>query len=117
MKKRTLRQVETAKCRAERFVRDVLDDDERADEIAAESAAGYAARKRLVLSNPTSRKGINMATKQELERELDEAYSRIDELETHIAQGADLLQDEDDDEDEDDDADSENTTIKSRGRG
>ncbi len=44
-----------------------------------------------------------MGTKQQLETELEEAYARIDELESYIAQGSELLGDEEESDDENED--------------
>ena len=51
-KQRTRAQVEASKAKAERFVRDVLEDGERADEIADESVESYAERRRFQMVNP-----------------------------------------------------------------
>ncbi len=45
---------------------------------------------------------VTTATKAELEQELEAAYVRIEELESHIAAGVELLPDDEDDEDDDD---------------
>lgn len=42
-----------------------------------------------------------MATKQQVEQELEDAYARIDELESYIAQGAEVLGNEEDAGDDD----------------
>ena len=49
----TRKQIESRREKAERFVRDVLGDPERADEIADESLDDYAARRKIkILDNP-----------------------------------------------------------------
>ena len=61
MKTLTRKQLESRKEKAERFVRDVLDDSERADEIADESLEDYAeGRKIQIAENP---RGGNMAAR------------------------------------------------------
>jgi hypothetical protein len=131
MKTKTLKQVETAKERAERFTRDVIGDDDRADEIADESLEEYADRKRIVIENPVVRNGrfvphqqltneegsteSNMATKEELEQELQGTYERIGELEATLSNIAQASQEalpedifgEDDEDGDDEDGDDE----------
>ena len=51
-RERTYAQAEASKAKAERFVRDVLQDEERADEIASESVESYAERRRFQIQNP-----------------------------------------------------------------
>lgn len=121
MKSRTFRQVEATKQKAENFTRNVLGDDERADEIAAESVEDYAERKRLTIENP-SLEGRKMSTKREREllEENKAQATMIEELETEldtlrgaVSKAAALLPDEDEDEsdeesdDEDEDEDEE----------
>lgn len=48
----TERQVAGRKEKAERFLRNVLDNDDRADEVAAESVSHYAARRKIRIVNP-----------------------------------------------------------------
>jgi uncharacterized protein YlxW (UPF0749 family) len=111
MKKRTFRQAETAKLRAENFTRAVLEDDDRADEIAEESVSQYAERKGIVIENP-ERKEHKMSTTlkkqvRELEEENESLHARVEELEAAISQAADLLTTEDEDEETDDDEEEE----------
>lgn len=107
MKKRTRRQVETAKGRAERFLRDVLDDDDRADEVADESVEDYAERKHIEITNP-SRRGV-MATKQELADENDELRAENEQLQARLDRVMDIVapDGDEDDDDQDDDQDDE----------
>ena len=50
--KLTRNQIESRKEKAVRFVRDVLGDSDRADEIESESTDAYAARRRIAISIP-----------------------------------------------------------------
>jgi hypothetical protein len=62
-KHRTRAQVESSKAKAERFVRDVLQDDDRADEIADESVESYAERRHFEIENPGgARRSVRRAT-------------------------------------------------------
>ena len=58
-------QLQGRKDKAVRFVQNVLQDPDRADEIADESLERYAERRKITLANPVRRDAI-MATKQEL---------------------------------------------------
>jgi hypothetical protein len=101
MKMRTRHQVETAKQRAARFVRDVLGDEQRAEEIATETVDDYAERKQITIQNP--RKEKLMATKRELELEetIEELEGELNVLRSAVSDAAALLPDDDDlDEDE-----------------
>lgn len=100
---RTIQQVRTAKDRAERFLRNVLHDDDRADEVADESPEHYAERRHIeLIENParlsraaavrdmldfmdhshSRRNNTTMAqpTKQELNDLVTEAGDKITEL-------------------------------------
>ena len=83
-KKRTYDEVATAKGRAERFLRNVLVDDERADEVENESVEEYAERKHILIKNPNNNYGVNkMTVKTEtVENDrLDALEERVDEIE------------------------------------
>ncbi|MCI0621589.1 MAG: hypothetical protein L0387_07955 [Acidobacteria bacterium] len=90
MKKyQTLRQVETSKDRAARFVENVLGDPERADEIRAEGPEDYAERKGVqIMTNP--RRPHVATSKRELEEELEEANEYIEELEDKLDRISDV---------------------------
>jgi hypothetical protein len=113
-------QVEATKAKAARFARDVLRDDERADDIEDESAEDYAERKGIVITdNPLQRSkkvvaNGNDMTKADLEDAVDEATSILEdaytpeasreELAAAVGKALDVLSGEDEDEDEDEDA-------------
>lgn len=118
---KTLDQVRKMQAKAVRFVQNVLQDDERAAEIAAESPAEYAEHKRIkVIDNPAvtilnmrrhSMAGV-ISTKAELEKLLDDVeglssdaldpeLSR-EEVVAKVKEIYDLVSsDEEEDEDED----------------
>ncbi|MBA3916496.1 MAG: hypothetical protein H0X25_22155 [Acidobacteriales bacterium] len=102
MKMLTQEQVEGRKAKAVRFLRDVLEDDDRADEVEEESLDDYAERKHIQIENP-SRKN-NMATNAELKRKVRELEDENAELRETVDQIADLVA-PDDDADADDDSD------------
>ena len=62
MKELTRDQLQARKEKAVRFVRDVLADPNRADEIADESLEDYAQRRKIQITNPTNRRKAIMAT-------------------------------------------------------
>lgn len=67
------------KQKAVRFVRSVLGDEEKADQIEAESVEDYASRKRFSISNP--RKNMpNTTTKDELQSQVDELKEALGEI-------------------------------------
>jgi len=95
----TLRQVETSKDRAARFVENVLGDSERASEISAESPEEYAERKGIQILSNIGRRNT-MPSKRQLEEELDEANQYIEELESKLDNIADLAGESDEEGDE-----------------
>ena len=103
---KTLEQLAAMKDKAVRFVRDVLDDPERADEIEDEDLFAYADRKGIAVlqENPNSRR-TTMAgrmTRQELENRIDELEAENESLSEKLDSIADLASgDEDDDDGED----------------
>ncbi len=83
-----------------RFVRDVLDDSERADEIEDEGLEEYAARRkfRIVGKNP---QGANaMPTKEALMQRIKELEGENDDLQDQLDQVADIVAPPDDDQDD-----------------
>jgi len=107
----TRAQLESRKEKAVRFTRDVLGDPDRADEIADESLEDYAQRRKIQITNPSTRKNAIMATtksKAELEAENADLRDENEELQSQLDSIADIVapadEDEaDDDDDEDDD--------------
>jgi hypothetical protein len=126
-KSRTLDQVRTAQGRAVRFVRTVLRDDDRADEIEAESPESYAERKGIeIIPNPSLRlkrgdktkMASRLPTKPELVQMLEDIYELTDDALDPAASRRQIVEavqkiaeiaspDEDDDEEEDADDDDE----------
>ncbi len=56
MKALTRAQLQSRKAQAVRFVRGVLGDPDRAEEIAGESLEAYANRRRIIITNPLKRR-------------------------------------------------------------
>jgi len=109
VKSLTRDQLQRRKEKAVRFTRDVLEDPDRADEIAAESLEDYAERRKISLTNPRRTKNMARRTKtrEELQDEIDGLKAENQELQDQLDSIADIVApaDEDEDEDEDDDKD------------
>ena len=114
----TVRQAETSKARAERFVRNVLEDDDHADAIADESLEDWADRKGVrIEENPrcvspeTIEGGIVVATGQtkadllervkELEDENQELNDQLDQVTDKLEDLLDTVAPDESDEDAD----------------
>lgn len=117
----TREQLQSRKDKAVRFTRDVLYDDDRADEIAEESLDDYAARRRIALLNPRrtmASKSSKGPTKADLNDTLDQVQNMLDdaldpelsreELVAKVKDAYNLVAGDDaDDQDEDDDSDDD----------
>lgn len=90
MKALTREQVEARKGKAVRFLENVLDDPERADEVEAESIESYAERRGIQIVNPRRGKQI-MATKQQLEQEIRELEDENEELNQRLDEVLDIV--------------------------
>lgn len=112
MKTRTYKQVEAAKRRAEQAAEKLMGDDSRASEFADMSVDEYAELRGISIQNP-KKGGTQMASRiQELESQLEEANTRIEELETERADvldalGVEIVGDDDDDNDTEDEEDQD----------
>ena len=118
MKQLTHDQLQSRKEKAVRFVRDVLGDLDKAEEIAEENLEDYAQRRKIQLLNPFMRRNAIMATtksKAELEAEIADLKDENEELQDQLDAIADIVAPEDeedednnveaDEEEEDDDQD------------
>ena len=108
--KLTRDQLQSRKEQAVRFVRDVLGDPDRAEEIAEESLEDYAARRRIQLSNPFIRRNAIMArgkSKAELEAEIEDLRDENEELQDQLDAIADIAGGDGEDEDGDDEEEEE----------
>lgn len=128
----TRQQAQTSKDRGERFVRTVLDDDERADDLADESLEDWADRKGVRIANPrrvsphilersvTVAKGQSKADLQDrikeledenadLNQQLDDVTDKVEDLLDLVApdEGDDGDVDGDQDDDQGDDQDDD----------
>ena len=77
-------QVQAKKDQAERLVRNVLNDPDRADELSEEDLESYAERKKVTLLNPNERRVTyrmprNVSTEKALQEEIDDQQDTIDQ--------------------------------------
>ena len=100
MKTLTRAQLEKRKEQAVRFVRDVKDDPDRADEIESESLEDYAERRRIKIENPGRR--CSMATRKELQERIEELESENEDLNERLDKITDLAAPDEDEDDQQD---------------
>ena len=106
MKTLTRKQVEARKAQAVRFVRDVLDDNDKADDIEDESLEDYAEHRHIKLSNPKGVIPMAAPTRQELLDRIEELETANEDLQSRLDEIADIIGDneeEDAEEGEDED--------------
>jgi hypothetical protein len=105
-------QVGSRKDRAVRFLRDVLNDENRADEVESEDLQSYADRRHFQIINPRSTynmanggNGGNGRTKADLLQQIDELEQENRDLQDALDSIADIAAppEEGDEEEEDDD--------------
>jgi len=106
VKQLTREQVAGRKEKAERFVRNVLGDDERANEIADENIQDYADRRHFEIVNPAKRRNAEMASKKELEDRVAELEDENSDLNDRLDSIGELVGDGDDSDDDSSDDDS-----------
>jgi hypothetical protein len=117
-------QVEATKAKAVNFLRLVLQDNARADEVEAESPEAYAQCKRIIITNNSPQRRIaNMAngngspTKSDLQDAIDEATKVLEAayvpesdretLAVAVGQALDILSGDEEDEEDDDEGDDD----------
>src|SRR5262249_55650408 len=100
-------QAASKKDKAERFVRDVLGDDDRADEISSESVESYADRKKLNIVDNRGRLTLmaNGQTKQDLLDQIADLQDENDALQDQLDAINDIVSGVDDDDSNADDLD------------
>jgi hypothetical protein len=107
-KKLTREQAEAAKEKAARFVDDVLEDEEHADEIRSEDLDEWAARKRVTIIPNPKRRQQSMATPRELKERIEELEAENEELQERLDSIAEIISP--DEEEEDDDEEDEESS-------
>ncbi|OFV94560.1 MAG: hypothetical protein A3F68_03175 [Acidobacteria bacterium RIFCSPLOWO2_12_FULL_54_10] len=98
MKELTREQLENRKAQAVRFTRNVLDDDDRADEIEDESLEDYAERRHITITNPKGVMRMATPTRRELLERIEELENENADLESRLDEIAGIVGEEDDDE-------------------
>ena len=81
-----------------RFTRNVLDDDDRADEIEDESLEDYAERRHITITNPKGVMRMATPTRRELLERIEELENENADLESRLDEIAGIVGEEDDDE-------------------
>ena len=106
MKTLTRKQLTARKAQAVRFVRDVLDDDDKADDIEDESLEDYAEHRHIKIPNPKGVIPMAAPTRQELLDRIEELETTNENLQSRLDEIADIIGDneeEDAEEGEDED--------------
>ncbi len=110
MKKWTAKQATTAHQRAVLAAQNLLQDDDRADEIEAMTDEEYADSKGAeIVSNPNhlNKRNLNMATLKELRSQVREKDEYIQDLEDRLSEISGLAGIADDDDESEDNEDDE----------
>jgi len=109
MKTLTRKQLESRKAQAVRFTRDVLEDDDRADEIEDESLEDYAEGRHIKLVNLKGAKNMPQSgrrtnpNRQDLFDRIDELEAENEDLQSRLDEISDIVGDEDENENGEDD--------------
>lgn len=91
MKTLTRKQLESRKVQAVRFTRDVLGDDDRADEIEEEPIEDYAERRRIRMVNQKGTRNMPATSKRELLDRIDELESENEDLQSRLDEISDIV--------------------------
>jgi len=100
-------QIASRKEKAERFVRNVLGDEDRADEIFEESVESYASRRHFQIANP--QRSNPMAKKNPSTMSKSELQDYVADLEDQLDAIADIVSPDEDDESDYDSDDSDDS--------
>jgi hypothetical protein len=98
MKALTRQQLEGRKAQAVRFVRDVLGDPDRAEDIEGESLEDYAEHRRIKLSNPKGVRRMAIQTRRELLERIEELEGENEELQSQLDDIAEIVAPPEEDE-------------------
>ena len=101
MKTFTRKQLTARKAQAVRFVRDVLGDDDKADDIEDEPLEDYAEHRHITLTNPKGATHMAAPTRQELLDRIEELETENEDLQSQLDQIRDIVVDEGEEEDMD----------------
>jgi hypothetical protein len=106
---RTLEQAAAAQKKAVRFAADVLEDDDKANELESLTVEEYADRKRLhiVTSNPRKKTTPMPKSRAQLIEENSQLQEEVEDLNLKLDQIISLAAPDDDECDDDEDADDE----------
>lgn len=87
----TRRELEQRKAQAVRFVRDALDDQNKAAEIEDESLEDYAEHRRIQIANPKGVSRMATPTRSELLERIEELESENEDLQAQLDEIADIV--------------------------
>jgi hypothetical protein len=109
MKALTREQLESRKAKAVRLLRDIKEDDDRADEIEDESVEDYATRRKIQLVNPKGGKvmATRTATREELKERVAELEAENESLQDQLDAIADIVVPAEEEEEEGEEQDEE----------
>lgn len=99
MKALNREQLQKRKEKAVRFVRDVLDDPDRAAEIEDEDLDDYAQRKKVQIINPTRRR-TSMPTSKQLRQRIRELEEENQDLSDQLDAVAEIVSPDEEEEEE-----------------
>jgi hypothetical protein len=100
MRTLTRKQLECRKAQAVRFTRDVLGDEDRANEIEGESLEDYAQRKAIRLTNPKGVRKMAAPTRRELLERIDQLEEENETLQGQIDEIGDIVAPPEEEEEE-----------------
>jgi len=101
MKTLTRKQLELRKVKAVRFTRDVLGDEERADEIEDESLEDYAERRHIQLVNPKGVRKMAVQTRREMIERIKDLEEENESLQDRLQEISDLAGESEEEGDDD----------------
>jgi len=107
MKTLTRKQLESRKAQAVRFTRNVLEDDDRADEIEDESLEDYAEGRHIKIVNPKGPAHMAASTRSELLGRIEELEQQNEDLQSRLDEISDIIGDNDEEEDADEGEDDD----------
>lgn len=101
MKTLTRKQPESRKAQAVRLIRDVLGNDDKADDIEDETLEDYAEHRHIKIANPKGVTRMAAPTRQQLLDRIEELETDNEDLQSRLDEIADIIGDNDEHEDTD----------------
>ena len=101
MKSLTRQQLQHRKAQASRFTRDILENEDRADEIEDESLEDCAKSRHIKLTNPKGARKMAVQTRRELLERIEELEGQNEELQSQLDEISDIVSPSYDEEEND----------------